>query len=306
MTKPIRFTDSSGEFLARDNVVMAFFGKSPFSEMADGAKRVFDKYLNLIPQDALKWSIIGMNTGTFKPVTQQALRRCASLLEKGSAEKKDVHFQLMGSQKWVPDYCFTVTGYKKPEKVGFLDPANLVEMIFPRKVLEEYGEETLVKLANDLLAVLPCDSGYVSIALCANESAARKAGAFIAPLALRSHGLDIASNTDTSSSMGSRCRGARWLTMLSTELADQVGGLKAFKQKLPKEVIIHESPKGVLLQAGKTPEIGDVNQNERTPLLASVAHVIEKITYFHDNSLLPIFGSDPERRDRWERRFWVS
>src|SRR5258708_558985 len=285
VTKPIRLTDSSGEVLARDNVVMAFFRKCPFSDMADGVMKVFEKYFEVIPQNVLQWSIIGMSAETFTPVNKQALTRCASMLKKDAAKKKDAYFQLMGPQKWMPDYCWTITGRKEPEKAGFLDQTNVVEMVFPREFLSTCGEDDFVQLANDLFVVLRSDSGYGSVALYCNESAAERAGALIVPLALRSRRFDIPNNSSTASFMGSRCRGARWLTMLSTELADQVGGLKAFKQKLPKEVTIHESPKGVLLQSGQTPANCRVNPNKANPALPFVGHLNEKIPYVHHNTL---------------------
>jgi hypothetical protein len=92
--------------------------------------------------------------------------------------------------------------------------------------------------------------------------------------------------------------------MLSTALIDELGGIDSLRDKLLDGVEIINRTHGVLLRAGRTPEIGDVNRNQTTPLLASVAHAIEAVTYFGDNSLLPFFGNDAARRDRWERRFW--
>ena len=159
-------------------------------------------------------------------------------------------------------------------------------------------------MVTELFEKLPCDSGYASVALCfGNESQLDKAGAWMTPLAFRSHGYDIPYNLATACSLGKLCRGARWLTILSHELLGRIGDIDSLREQLADGVEIIQCSHGVLLRAGRTPEIGDVNRKRTTPLLASVAHAIEAVTYFGDSSLRPLFG-DAERQDRWERRFW--
>jgi hypothetical protein len=125
----------------------------------------------------------------------------------------------------------------------------------------------------------------------------------IASTAFRSHGYDVANTLYTNTALGDRSRGARWLTMLGTDLVDRLGGKSALAAKLIDGVDVVEGAHGILLRAGKAPEIGDVNRQQSTPLLASVAEAIERVTFFGDKGLGPLFGG-PEPRNRWERRFW--
>lgn len=150
-----------------------------------------------------------------------------------------------------------------------------------------------------------CDSGHAGVALVpGSPSDYSKAGDHIAPLLMRCHGLDIAITVAEINRLGDRCRGARWLTMLSNKLVDELGGSAELAGKLAKGVTVVPCKHGVLMRAGKTPEIGDVNRQQVTPLLASVAKAIEGVTLFQDNAPLQFFNNDPEMRDRWERRFW--
>ncbi|MCL4204035.1 MAG: DUF3396 domain-containing protein [Pirellulaceae bacterium] len=304
MDENLRLRDADGAYLARDNVVIAFFGKCPFADVVKGAKYCVDRFLDIVPGAALKWSVMGMNSGSFKPLTDKSLARCRAMLTVATAKQKDVHFRLLGPEKFGPDYGLYVNGYKSPSEEGFLDQTNTIELRFPREFIRETGDDAFVALVTDLFEKLPCDSGYASAAICfGRESQWDKASTFLVPAALRSHGFDIPNNLSTGNSLGKLCRGARWLTILSNELLGQVGGIDSLKKQLADGVEIIECSHGVLLRAGRTPEIGDVNRQQTTPLLASVAHAIEAVTFFGDSSLRPLFG-DAERQERWERRFW--
>jgi hypothetical protein len=301
----ILLLDDNGDCLARDNLLIAFFGKLPFSRMVEGGKYCFEKFLEMTPKDALKWSIIGKSADTYKPLSDKVLARCLSSLTVAASKKKDIHFRLFGPEEDGPDYGFILNGKVKPSNEGFLNQTNVVEMRFPCEFLSETGEDTFVEIVEDLFQNIPCDSGYASIALCfGDESKNDIAGRYMAPIALRSHGYDIPDNLPTANSLGYRCRGARWLTMLSHKLIDELGGLNSMKQVLSDGVETISTKNGVLFRAGASPEIGDVNHNQFTPLLASVAHTIEKITYFGDDTLLELFDFDEDKLNRWERRFW--
>jgi len=306
MDNDLRFTDKDGSCIARSNLVIAFFGKKQFAEIVDGARYCVDQYLKLLPKDALKWSVIGSASGTHKPILEKSIARCRSMLNVASARKKDIHFRLLGPEKYAPDYSLVLNGRKEPSDEGFLDQASVIEMRFPAAYLDEIGEESFVAFVVDLFEQIACDSGYASFSLCyGKESQYAKAGDHIAPLAFRSHGFDIANNLFTSGFLGNHCRGARWLTALSDDLIADLGGVDALNDQVAAGVDLITCAGGTVLRAGRSPEIGDVNRNAMTPLVESVAHAIEEVTYFGDKSLLPLFGQDLEKLDRWERRFWI-
>lgn len=306
MTKnKILLLDDNGDCLARDNIVIVFFGKVSFYKMVEGTKYCVEKFLEMTPRDALKWSIVGKSADTYKPLSDKTLARCLSSLTITAAKKKDIHFRLFGPEENGPDYGLILNGKVQPSNEGFLNQTNVIEMRFPREFLSETGEDAFVEVVTDMFENIPCDSGYASIALCfGDESKTDIAGKYIAPIALRSHGYDIPDNLPTANSLGDRCRGARWLTMLSPKLIDELGGLNSIKNVLSDDVTTISTTNGVMFRAGAMPEIGDVNRNQFTPLLASVAHVIEKITYFGDDTLGELFDFDEDKLNRWEHRFW--
>ena len=305
MDEKLRLYDAHGDCLARDNLLIVFFGRKPFADMVQGVAYCVERYLQMVPDQALQWAIIGSNSGTYRKLSKRDLERCLSMMTVKTAKQKNIHFRLLGPEIYGPDYALLLNGYQTPVKRGFLDQTNAIEMRFPREYLITYGEDSFVATVKDMFDKTPCDSGYGSLSLCfGKESRFDQAGDFITPLAFRSHGFDIPDTLATGTHLGNRSRGARWLTMLDATLVDELGGQELLGKQLPKGVEVLAGSHGVLLRAGRNPELGDVNRRQDTPLLASVAQAIKPVTYFGDNSLLPLFGNDEERRDRWEQRFF--
>lgn len=305
MDEPVGLFDAEGDCLARDNLLIAFFGQRPFAEMVKGAAYCVQKYVEMVPPGVLQWSIVGTTSGTHKPLNEKGIARCQSMLTTSTAKQKDIHFRLMGPQMYGPDYRLVLNGYKRPTKDDFLDQTNSIEMRFPREFLLSKGPDAFADIVKDLFDAFGGDSGYAAPALCVGqEPRTDQAGAYIGPLAMKHHGYDVPTTLFVATRLGQRCRGARWLTLLSGDLVTKLGGEDALKARLPAGVAVAASARGMMLRAGHTPEIGDVNRNETTPLVASVAHAIEPLTLFGDGALLPIFARSRERLERWERRFW--
>lgn len=285
--------------------MVAFFRKCPFAEMAEGAAYCVDRYLKMIPKDALAWSLIGSTADTHKALNAKDITRCRTLMTVSTAKQKDVHFRLLGPEKWGPDYRLMVAGRKLPSQRGFLNQTNGIELMFPVEYLSSYGEDAFVATVMDMFEALQCDSGHAGIALVPGAPADfSKAAALIAPRLMRSHGLDIGITMFAVNELGDRCRGARWLTMLSDKLIGELGGRDEMESKLAEGVTVVPGARGMLMRAGRSPEIGDINHRQATPLLASVAHAIEGVTRFPNEALLQFFDGDLEKLNRWERRFW--
>lgn len=285
--------------------MVAFFGKRPFAEMVEGAAYCVEQYLEMIPKDALAWSLIGSTASTHKRLNAKDIARCRGMLAVSTAKQKDIHFLMMGPEKWGPDYSVMVGGLKLPSRRGFLDQTNGIELMFPVEFLSSYGEDAFVATVMDMFESLRCDSGHAGIALVPGApSQFSEAADNMVPRLLRSHGLDLGITMFAVNQLGDRCRGARWLTMLSDELIGELGGRDALAGRLVQGVACVPGAHGMLIRAGHSPEIGDVNRGQGTPLLASVAHAIEGVTRFHNKGVLQFFHGDPEKLDRWERRFW--
>ena len=292
-------TGDDGYIKARDNLCIVFFKKMPFVEIVEQVAEIFDKWMNMIPEDSIKWSLTSYSQAGYKPFKKATLTRCLKLLTKESARNKTICIELAGPQPYGSDYLINILGvHESPSE----DHANIIEMRFPINFMKTYGIEKFIQFSVACFQNLEGDSGLASFSY-ARGSDVDRVESCIGPLALRYPGFDLAS--DPSMRLGKKCRGARWLTMLSNELIEKSGGKEKIKALEKVGVEILEVKHGLVLRAGEYPEIGDVNKNIKVPLLTAVAKAIEPITYFNDIHLTCYFG-DREKRDRWERRFWTD
>jgi hypothetical protein len=303
-----RILGPTGEVQARDSLVVALFLCRPYATIAKAASRAIDSWLDIVPQEFLKWTLVGTHSTRYRKFSAATLKRMRAEIDQDAPRVERIYASVAGPEAFGPDYKATIKGYAKPKKIAFADETNLIEFVFPPRFLATYGRDRFAMWTTSVFCDLEAYSGYASPALCFGvRGAADEAAPHIFPRALQHPGMDVPNNQSTATSMGcNRCRGARWLTLLSTRLMTMAGGLDTVRSRLAQGVELRELPCGVLVRAGKEPEIGWVNRNEGTPLLASVAHAIEAITFFGDDSLLPIFANDEAKRDRWERRFWRS
>jgi len=305
MSEEVKLVAPDGEILARDNLVLAVFGRRPFVQMAAGARAAIEQWWKAVPSDELRWALVGKSSTKYTKLTPQVLKRALAMLDDDVTRKNDVYFEILGPDVAGPDYLVLVKGYKQPAKIGFSNQTNLVEFHFPVEFLSRVGADRVAELASSIFSAMPCDSGYASLALSPGiRGDYDKAADFIAPRALQHHGYDVHDNPASAALIGPLTRGARWLTMLSAPLVEQVGGVEALKRQVAPGVDIQSVRNGLVIRAGSEPEVGSVNRGQRTTLVASVAQAIENITCFGDNAILPLFKRQKERRDRWERRFW--
>jgi hypothetical protein len=100
-------------------------------------------------------------------------------------------------------------------------------------------------------------------------------------LAQRFLGIDFDEISATTRSASQGIRSVSWLTCLSNQLVDRLGG-RSVLARLPSDVIVHELGTGVLLALGNAPTLGDVNTGETMELYREVSRV-----------LMPIRNLDP-------------
>ena len=299
----IRKVAGDGTLVARDNFLIAFFCPVPFPKMASATKVAFDRWLAVVPDDAVKWAVVGSTATQRKKAGAKTIEQCAAMLDASAAAKRPLTtFQIGGPQEWNADHWFRVIGHKSLGPGREIRYSNLVEVWLPTEFVEAHRPD-VVELARGFAEVLPYSSGYASPALSfPADSRIPEAARVIAPAAMRYPGYEVHHNMPTSFMLRGRVVGARWLTFLGPDLVQQLGGQKALASVLPG-VAVEPAGHGLMLRAGAEPELGDTNKQIDTPLLRVVGRVLESVTFFGNNQVDGLLGSDPDRLDRWERRF---
>ena len=300
-----RIHPESGRVFLRNCVIAAFFVARPLHEVSNSIATALDQYVAMIPPDTLKWVVPSATAEEWKPFTAKTIAKCKSyLVSEGTKKRYMTAFHLSDTEGGVPRYSFNLVG--KPVVDTTPEELTLIQMAFPLSVLAADQVERFVSSIRRLATIIPTTSGYCSPALVIPRDLHIGEGIYAArPIALRHPGYDVENNEGTCVRIGTKTRGARWITLLGEELTMQLGGIEALQKRLLPPVTVNEIGAGVMIRAGAEPELGDVNMSIPTPNLRAVAEAIKSVTFFDDCAMIGIFGDadDPEPLARWEHRF---
>jgi hypothetical protein len=203
-----------------------------------------------------------------------------------------------GVESTVPDYRFQYRGRNDEPRTP--KEASYVEIWFPTEYRSEVGPKKFLDVLFDLATKVPFSSGYCSLALNYEDWAAMPAKPIVRPIALRHPGIDVHNTQIASLYLGGGPRGAYWLTFLGPDALDRLGiDVEGIRANLGPEIVVHALPNGVAIQAGADPEPGDVNRDERLPLVRKVAKLIEPVQAIQESAIT--FG-DVDEYIRWQQR----
>lgn len=301
----IRELDSeTGSVYLREAMTVAFFLPTPIHEIVDPLLAACDEYFKMIPQDALRWASVGANSEVWKPVDSTTQRRCRAQLSATAAEKRSLtSFELADGEMAgdAPSHGIMVIG--NPTDPAMPDELSLMQMYFPSEVVKSDRVDQFVDNVCKVANLLPFVSGYASPGLQWAEIGRRSAVKRSRSIMARYPGYDVQMNETGRRRLGLRVRGARWLTFLGPQIMKNLGGAESIGEMLSEPIEVQSIGQGVMIRAGNLPEIGDRGRNVGTPLLRSVAKVLEPVTVFKEIAMLGSFDRDEEFLDKWERRF---
>lgn len=99
----------------------------------------------------------------------------------------------------------------------------------------------------------------------------------LVPAAMRFSGVEVEAHVGTCLCCKESIKGVSWLTLISSALAERLGGKPTLRAGLGEAIEIHDLPAGLMIQAGSAPGLGDVNAGERLPLYREVHRVLTPI-----------------------------
>jgi len=296
----IAVKNDEGELVVRDAQLAAFFIQRPYRDLATAFREVFDYWVSRSPEPARTWALIGPDADEYKPFGPKLLSRAMAQFDPARAKRIDMSsLEIGGPQETNPDYSFAFIGDNDIEE----DETNLIEIRYPS--LEPENVEHYVETIRQIAARIPYDSGYASPAL--THLGDRQKAEFAKAArkwAFRHPGFDMPENDGTNSAIGRRLRGAYWITFVGPWALKKLGGEEALRKALTKdtrEIEVARAGNGVMIRAGRLPELGDVNRGDKLPLLRAVAAILEPVILTGDRFLNGIFRDEDERAS-WERR----
>lgn len=121
--------------------------------------------------------------------------------------------------------------------------------------------------------------GGITIVRSPNDGLAQMYEPQMAGLAMRHPGLEIDDPMGHAyaTGEGASIKGGNWITVLSTEFLEKLGGLSRLREELGAPYELLEYPGGAVIVAGPVPEVGDWNRGVDTPHLRKLARVLKPI-----------------------------
>ncbi|MCB1917196.1 MAG: DUF3396 domain-containing protein [Rhodocyclaceae bacterium] len=295
----------SGRTFLREVFIAAFFLPAPIDETVSAIDQAFELFLAMVPNDCFRWASVSATSEEWKPFGKTTLARCkAQLRREAAANRKLTYFELADGEIGgsVPRYGITVLGGKL--RSNFPGERTLVQLSFPiDAAMMERADAFVARLA-EIAAVLPVDSGYGSPAIQWSEFNRDQAIGYTRKIIAKHPGYDVNQNTIGRKRLGSKIRGARWLTFLGSEILERLGGREALRKKLPTTFEFISTRSCLVIRAGNLPELGDTVAKLDTPHLRELAAVLEPATAFDEVALLGSLADwDKNALRKWERRF---
>jgi hypothetical protein len=276
----IRLRTDLGDVVARDGVILCFFMRRSHPEVAPAIWRALQTYLRATPPQALAW--YGSDDGDTLPLDDKGWERIRNTLverpwgdawvvelEENCSEVGGYHFEYYGRRLEAPIFSHDE------------DATSGVAFSFPTEYLLEHGPAHFRSLALELARELPFSFGYASLAFVAPRGLWFAARRELSGFLTRYLGLDLYQLDDTSRVIGTRARGAYWLTFLGQPLLEQLGGLEGLRRELAFPDVSLQSMEGerLLLSLGEWPNAMDTHQELYLPQYRALAQLLEPFLY---------------------------
>jgi hypothetical protein len=221
-----------------------------------------------------------------------------TLLRKELLNPRSASLQLADVSSRENRYRFIYRG-KPPKGSVFADEPNAVCAVsfwLPTEYLEEHGPGHVREFAMELAAPLPFCSGHAGLAFhCEADLVGVKREVF--ELSCRYPGMDIPDPSLSSLKIGTKVRGASWLTFLGHPVLDELGGAAGLRSRLHSpDTSVQEMEGGrAVLTLGPWPKAGDTERGDVLPAYRELARVLEPWLFQAPRA--------SEEVRRWERRF---
>jgi hypothetical protein len=187
------------------------------------------------------------------------------------------------------------------------EPLGALRLNLPLSSMEK-GPESYIQLVRELIEKIDFESGHAGYGLHWDPRGEMSLEALekMFYVSKRYKGIDLSDMDVTLVSMrrtkpnGIKC--INWLTLLGNDLSSRIGPVDSIQNQTGDCCTIHELKTGIIIQAGKKPEPGDMDRNESLDSYHRVGRLLAPYRFI-DHRL--IFG-DPSGRIKDATNEWLG
>jgi hypothetical protein len=294
----IRIHTEQGFLMMREGLSISFYMHRSHGEVARAVMRSLESYL-----DAVGPGAIGRYVDT-EGHSRELDGAAWGLIRNKLLEHPKAVIRLRDALEGQYRYRFEYYGKPLGEPFWRDRPGAgcAVSFWLPTEYLEAHGPGLMRELALQLAAPLPFSSGHAGLSFNGETEPLSMSGE-TRKLCFRYPGLDISHLERLSWELGSRVRGAYWLTFLGQPVLGELGGAAGMRSRLssPDTTVQEMEGERAVITLGKWPEAGDTEQGQELPAYRELARVLEPWLYQEERGRHLDFTLEDTRR--WERRF---
>lgn len=291
-------TENEEIIILRDSVCIAFYVDRNHGEIAQVVAKSLSRYEAAVGPASL--ALYVDNEGDWQELDAKG----RAFVQEEFEMPLSARIELSDSPESL-SHSFKYRGESPIESWGESEqhrPISSVEFYLPTEYLLEHGAGRVRDLSMELGAELPFVSGHAGLSF---HMAAwmRDNTPVVRELSQRHPGFDLPGMDELRRVMGSRTRGASWLTFLGQPILGGLGGVAGLRAQLksPGTTVQEMSGDRAVVSLGEWPEAGDLETGDTLPHYRELARVLEPWMYTHGDAY---WGNlTPEEIRRWERRF---
>lgn len=295
--------EHEGVVVVRPTFGITLFSNQPISKFSSGVLAAFARYRKLVGDQALRF----YSTSTMRKhakVTKRALGMLEAWFGPEAPPSEDYGIEYVDAEpsNAAPASRFVIFGVE--DVPGHeRTTASIVRLALPLEWGTDRAEEAFA-LTQELCGLIPFQSGQAGFAFEPSRYFIEAANEFAVPKSMRHPGIDIHNQTGKEgNAVGiDGVRGVGWLTMLGDGLVEKLGGVPELRLCTVTKV-----PGGIIIRAGKAPEVGDVNRKDDLPAYREAYAYVEPLarevpgrspwfTFFRSRDA-------GDRTEAWYRRF---
>ncbi len=274
---------------------VCFYMRRPHQEVIPAVMDALELYRKAIAPSSLAW--FPDSEGYWQEIDEAAWE----LTRQEMLDPRGATIWLRDSPRLTADYEFRYYG----RDLKASDSPNVtcaVAFWLPTAYLENQGPTQVRRLALELGARLPFNSGHASLSFYFAESMHGVSDP-LRDLCFRHPGMDMPAMESLPRHLGTRVRGTYWLTFLGTPVLDKLGGTASLRTRLHSAGTHVEemSADRAVVTLGEWPEAGNLENGHSLTAYRELTRVLEPWLYQSPRS--PWSGFSDEDVRRWERRF---